>query len=370
MKDKMLFWRRFIYLGCFVLSLVFISFYGGNLPYMLFFMMAVNGAISLLYILYVYATVKIYQEIPERKVMKQEKVSYRLLLNNESLVAYRDMKLNFMEGLSEIGIEEKGSIGLGAGHGKEFFGDLFCRYSGTYYVGIESIEIMDYFKIWRIRFPMPQKLKVTVKPRLLEPENLLFLKREESGNAGHRGSSEYELDSEVRKYCQGDNKKQIHWKNSVKKAQLMVRNRDAEEKTEFIVIMDGSMGKVSFAEKIISCDKLREVVLSLVNYLYREGYIAKVLMDGEYEQEICASGDFRVFYNQVVGYQFGKSVFSKRNLRGILEMGVHNTPIVMLTSAHSLLAEDCFAVLAEQLNVSVINVDLYERVEDILQIKE
>ncbi|MDD6572114.1 MAG: hypothetical protein PUF12_07025, partial [Thermoflexaceae bacterium] len=72
MENKMLLLRRIIYGICFVLSLVFISFRGGNLPYMLFFLMVCNTIAAVVYILYVYFTIRIYQEIPERRVTKRE----------------------------------------------------------------------------------------------------------------------------------------------------------------------------------------------------------------------------------------------------------------------------------------------------------
>lgn len=366
----MLLLRRVLYGVCVILSLVFISFKGGNLPYMLFSMMLLNTIAAVVYILYVYFTIKIYQVIPERRVMKREFVPYNLMLNNESLMAYRDVKLKFMTALSEVkGSDKIGCVGMEPGDGMDIKKELFCKYSGTYFIGVDTIEIMDYFKIFRIRFQMPQKMKVTVKPRVLRLDNIAFLTEEESHNSSLWGMSEYQLDSEVRKYYPGDNKRHIHWKNSAKRRELMVRSRTAEEITEYVVIMDGSMGKLEYEEKIICCDKLRETVLSLVHYIYNSGYYARVLLDRIYEREVCSQRDFKELYGRMIDYGFGQEKKMAERLYELNQEYEENVPFILVTSSHSAINEDVIGELKYSRNISIINVDLYETVEDIFRME-
>lgn len=367
----MLLLRRIIYGICFVLSLVFISFRGGNLPYMLFFLMVCNTIAAVVYILYVYFTIRIYQEIPERRVTKREFVPYRLMVNNESFMAYRDVRVHFSTDFSEVlSAGDIGCIGLEPGEGLDIHKELFCKYAGTYFVGVDTIEIMDYFKIFRIRFMMPQKMKVTVKPRVLNPENINFLTEEESHNSSIRGKSEYQLDNEVHKYYPGDNKRHIHWKNSAKRQELMVRNRTAEEITEYVVIMDGSMGKLDFTEKIICCDKMREVVLTLVHYIYCSGYYAMTVLDRNYEREICSERDFNELYDRMIDYGFGQEKNLKERLYSLNNTYEENVPFILVTSGHSLLESCVMEEIRECRSVSVINVDLHDSAEEIFHMEK
>lgn len=366
----MLLLRRVIYGVCVIVSLVFISFRGGNLPYMLFSMMLLNTIAAVVYILYVFFTIKIYQVIPERRVMKQEFVSYNLMLNNESLMAYRDVKLRFMTELSEVkGADKIGCIGMEPGEGMDIHKELLCKYSGTYFIGVDTIEIMDYFKIFCIRFQMPQKMKLTVKPRVLQLDNIAFLTEEESHNSSLWGVSEYQLDNEVRKYYPGDNKRHIHWKNSAKRQELMVRSKTAEEITEYVVILDGSMGKLGFEEKIICCDKLREVVLSLVHYIYTSGYYARVLLDRVYEREVCSQRDFNELYNRMIDYGFGQEKKMAERLYALNQECEEQVPFILVTSSHSILDENVMNALRNSRDISIINVDLYETIEEIFRME-
>ncbi len=366
MENKMLLVRRLIYCACVILSLVFISFKGGNLPYMIFSMMVINTVAAVVYILYVYFTIRIYQVIPERRVTKQEFVPYNLKLNNESVMAYRDVKLTFFTDFSEVkGASGIGCIGLEPGEGRDIHKELFCNYSGTYFIGVDTIEIMDYFKIFRIRFQMPQKMKVTVKPRVIPLDNISFLSKAEAHASSLWGKSDFSLDNEVRKYYPGDNKRHIHWKNSAKRQELMVRSLTSEEITEYVVILDGSMGKLDFNEKIVCCDKLREVVLAMTNYIYEAGYYARVILDTGFDGEVTTKRQFNDVFNRLIDYGFGPVKSMAGKLYSLDAECAESVPFILITSNHSQLDKEVVFELSKFRNVAVINVDLYESIEDV-----
>lgn len=337
---------------------------------MLFFMMIFNTIAAIIYILYVFWTIKIYQLIPERRVTKCEFLPYTLKLNNESLIAYRDVRLHFTRELSEVkGADKNDCIGMEPGQGIDLCGELFCKYSGTYFVGVDSIEIMDYFKIFRIRFQMPQKMKVTVKPRVLSLESLDFLKEEESHDSSLFGKSEYRLDNEVRKYYPGDNRRYIHWKNSAKRQELLLRTRMAEEVSQYLVVLDASMGKLPFGEKIVCCDKLREATLALVNYIYISGYSVCTLLDGTNGKEIVTQRDFMELYERLIDYAFGREKGIEEHIRELLENRGDEVRLILVTSGHSVIRTENIERLCNRHRIHIINVDAKRTVEEIFQLE-
>lgn len=335
---------------------------------MLFYMMLINTITQIVYILYVFFTIRIYQEIPERRVTKLEFVPYRLVVQNEGLIAYRDIRLQFIGELSELkSMEKEYCISMEPGQGMEVHGELLCKYSGTYFVGVDSIEIMDYFKIFRIRFQMPQKMKVMVRPRVLCPESMNFLREEETHDSSLFGNSEYRLDHEVRRYYPGDNKKYIHWKNSAKRRELMVRTRTAEEVSEYVVIMDSSMGELSMEEKIICCDKLRESMLALVNYIYISGYRVHIFLDDTAVKEIAARRDFDSFLQCLIDYGFGQTQGIGESLDRLLAEYGGEIPVIVVQTGHSLKKDQDSGQLDGCHRVHIINVDRKKTVEELFQ---
>lgn len=372
MENKSLLIRRIIYIVLFILSLVFISFRGGNLSYMLFFMMVMNTIVSIVYIFYVFFTIKIYQTVPERRITKKEIVPYNLKINNESIIAYRAVRLHFVEQLSEIReSDELGSIDMEPGQGINVNTELFCKYSGTYFIGVDTIDIMDYFRIFRIRFHMPQKMKVTVKPRILKPDNISFItEEEECHNSGQKGKSEYLIDNEVRKYISGDNKRLIHWKNSARRNELMVRKLTAEEISEYVVIMDSRVETADFIDKIMICDKLRETVTALVYYIYRSGYNVLSVLDQSFEIDIHSKRDFDEFYNRMSDHVFGREKeFDKLLLK--LNQNTHEgVPFVVVTSNPGEIPDSISNEVKSFRNIHIIDVSMFNEIEEFLKLEE
>lgn len=161
-------------------------------------------------------------------------------MGNEGFISYGAVSLYFFDRLSAVcRTEELGNLAMEPGQEETFQTEVICMYSGIYEIGVDTIEIMDYFRIFRIRFPMPEKLKVTVKPRILELDSMAaVLEEEECHTSGQRGERTDLADNEVRKYVSGDNRRWIHWKNSAKRQEWMVRKPTAEEVSSYVIFVD------------------------------------------------------------------------------------------------------------------------------------
>lgn len=372
MENKKLWIRRSIYIIFFGLTLVLLSFYGGNVPYMLFGAIVIHTIVLLVYILYVFLTIKIYQSVPERQVTKNELVDYRLFLNNESFLAYQDVTLRFMDGLSEIkGTDFFGHLNLEPGQGIEKKMELVCKYSGTFFVGVDTVEIMDYFKIFKIRFPMPQKMKVTVKPRILMPQNVSFITQfEECHEVSLTRKSNDLIDSSVRKYFPGDNKKLIHWKNSAKRQEIMLRTMTAEEILKYVIVMDDTIAALDTLEGILQSDKLRELTLAMVHYIFNLGLPVEVFLGQRYQNEIMLSNDFQEVYEVLTEYEFR----SKQNMNILLEdinkTYDNNVSFVFITAQASKYDLKFLEELNLYRKVHLLDVNSFDNIDEFLHIEE
>ncbi len=371
LENKGLWIRRIVYLVLVGLSLLFISFYGGNVPYIFFFAVVLNSIGMVVYIVYVFFSIKIYQTLTERQVVKNELVPYKVLLNNEGFFACRDVYLDFMETLSEIkGVADIGHINLVPEQGVEYSMELIGKYSGTYFVGVDSVEIMDYFKILKIRFPMPQKMKVTVKPRILHPENLSFItKYEECHDVSQNRSSSDMLDNTVRNYVTGDNKNFIHWKNSAKRQEIMIRTTVSEEIYKYVIVMDHCIESEDFSG-IVQSDKLRELTLAMVHYILGLGYQVEVLLGPRYREEITSYQDFEAFYAVLTEFEFVLDGNMTHILHELHEEYEEHVPFLFITAAEFTKNGQDFGEFARGRNIYVLNVNLFDDIEEFLQIEE
>ena len=61
--------RKMIFLGCWILSLIAISFYGGTISYGIFFGLTLLPACCMVYLLFVYYSFRLYQKVEGRNMV-------------------------------------------------------------------------------------------------------------------------------------------------------------------------------------------------------------------------------------------------------------------------------------------------------------
>lgn len=366
--------RRGIYLLLIVISLVFLSFYGGPLPYMVFFALIINMIASMIYIVYIFHSIRISQNILEHSVDKNQYVKLKFQIGNEGILAGTSIKLNFNHEFSEVsGYEELEHIGL---EPKQYIVkelELLCRYSGTYYAGVDSIEITDYFGIFHIRFEMPQRMKVVVRPRILKIDNLKFLNdNEQQVNSSNYRQDEAVVDNETRLYQSGDNAGMIHWRNSMKMQKLLVRTMSAEEAYDYIVIIDETIRLKDNAERIIAADKVREIAIAIINYMYSCGYNIGCVMGCTGIIRLNDQYELTQLYNRISGCNF----VGDNNVGNIIENALYDmaysdggyagegqqTYIIVSVNP----ADECMKGIKDQPedNIVWINVNDYQSVDE------
>ena len=117
---------------------------------------------------------------------------------------------------------------------------------------------------------------------------------------------EEELDTEVRRYNPGDNKKRIHWKASAKANELLSRQYHQKPKSEVILFMDLAKVREDELKAVIIEDKIIESTLAIANYYASRATHSHVIydMDGIKQVSIHTKDDFNIFYRACVNIRF------------------------------------------------------------------
>ena len=146
---------------------------------------------------------------------------------------------------------------------------LVCKYRGEYEVGVKELVITDFFRLFRLRYPVPGAIRALVLPKLVRLRELnsiadlsVYLQRE----AFIRKT---EPDVVVRDYAEGDSLRQIHWKATARERKLKVRNRTGEEKQGIVLFCDTKRYAKDAKKYLPVENKLLEVLLAL-GYFFAE----------------------------------------------------------------------------------------------------
>ncbi|MDD4112347.1 MAG: DUF58 domain-containing protein [Herbinix sp.] len=273
-----------------------------------------------------YFRFKIYQSMDNYIVVKGDWNSYSFVIANEDFIAFRNVKVNFLHDKSTIKKTE-GSMeySLLPSDKERMETKLRCNYRGEYYVGVDSIQVTDFLFLFSINYPIASKLKVLVLPRVVSLDQLGIAPSliDSKNPVRYSNTVEEELDTEIRKYNPGDNKKRIHWKASAKTNELLSRKYLQKPKAEVVLFMD--LAKITEEELgiVIAEDKIIESVLAISNYYASRGTPSHIIydMEGIKQMPIYSKGDFNAFYKACVKIRFGAKtpvaeLIAKRLLRG------------------------------------------------------
>lgn len=319
-------YNRYICILAIIGSGVFASYYGGNISYALFYLAILAPVISFLYTLYVYIRFKIYQSMDSYMVMKGDWNEYSFIIANEDYITFRNVKVNFLYDKSTI--EDTGQsteYSLLPNEKERLYTKLKCNYRGEYYVGVNSVEITDFLYLFKITYPLKSKLKVLVYPRVVPLDQLGIAppQTDVKNPVRHSNLTEEELDTEIRQYNPGDNKKRIHWKASARMNELFSRKYHLKPKAEIVLFMDLTKIEDDELKVVIFEDKIIESVLAIANYYALRGNSSHIIYElgGKKQFSIHSKAEFSAFYKACVKIRFDALVpvsdlMKERLLRG------------------------------------------------------
>ena len=261
--------NRLIYFILCVAALVLASFRGGPVTYTLLFGLLLIAPIALIYLLVVYAYFKLYQVLGSKHITAYEPVSYYFILKNEYLLNFCHISISMYSTFSYIdGLEtdSKDSYELLPGESVRYDGTLICRYKGEYNTGIKAITIVDFLRLFRITYKVPEPLGVRIFPRIVKIEQPKSFP--DISLTAHRENTKLntDYDAAVREYTPGDPQKGIHWKLSAKTGKLKSRLTYGEQKRGITVFLDTKrMSKDEYVFIPLE-NKSLEAALALTNY--------------------------------------------------------------------------------------------------------
>lgn len=262
--------NRILYFSLFTLALFFIYFYGGKIPYMFFYTIAITPLVSILLTTIAFFRFTYFEEIDKISIVKGEEFNYNLNICNEDFFLYPYINVTFSTGNVFLGKQlEKESFSLFPFSKKTFQFKAVAKYRGEYEIGIKSIEFEDYLGIFKLTHKPQSSKVVKVYPRVVELSGVKLkpMLLSESHSIPNTMSESTNTMSDIREYIYGDSIKKVHWKLSSKMNKLLVKKFDATSKANSALILDLTKLKCSPEENLSIEDTLIECVVSFAYYL-------------------------------------------------------------------------------------------------------
>lgn len=350
--------RRWILIDLWVLSLAGISCYGGVVSYGIFWGLTLIPVISLIYLVNVYFHLKILQQIESRNMVCGQAVPYLFILQNESFCPFASVSVGMFSSFSSVEeLPGDTEYELLPKDRRTFETKLACKYRGEYEVGVKEIVMTDFFKLFRICYPIPHTIKAQVLPKMTRVSEIgavedltALVQRESMWNRT-------EPDVVVRDHIAGDALKQIHWKATAREQKLKVRNRSGEEKQGISILWDTRRCSRDQKEYLPVEDKILETVLALGIFFAQQNipfsaYYGQRGIVGERVKDI---GDFDGFYRSVSDVVFDQEEDYRELLRQIMGQGLLLESKIVFCVLHHI-DEEIMAMTEELDRVGILTI--------------
>ena len=298
--------NRVIFAILWILSLVGISFFGGPVSYGFFTLLTLIPLICFLYLVLVYFCFRIYQELDSKHLVANHVTPFCFILKNEFHFGFVSIRVRFYSSFSTI-------IGLDDGVEYEFLPQtglqretvLNCKYRGEYEVGIKTVELQDFLRLFRLSYRNREARRVVVKPDPVELGNLRFADLSQTV-ARESVFHATEPDALVRKYEPGDDPRQINWKASARSGELLIRGRIGEEREGIGILLGTHRCSRESLTYIPVENKMLETAIALTLFFSRKNIpVCSYHMAGRMN-EIHVSGleQFDAYYERMSAVSF------------------------------------------------------------------
>ncbi len=259
--------NRIIYYLLCAAALALASFYGGPVSYTILFGLILVTPLSYAYLYAVYAFFRIYQNASGKHIIACEPVPYFFILQNEYPMNFCHIRPNMYSTFSYIeNMDEDREYELLPHEDARYDTKLICRYRGEYKVGIKSITITDFLRLFSVTYHVQEPISVVVSPRITELKALRTPGDPIRSSFRENPKMKQFPDTVVRDYIPGDPPKSIHHKLSARTGSLKSRQYYGEERQGIAIYLDTR--RISDDEYVFIPveNKCLEIVLAIANY--------------------------------------------------------------------------------------------------------
>ncbi len=243
--------------------------------YLLFLVGALLFAVSLITILWLKATLKSAVALTERRVDRGGAVHMTVTVSHLCPLPVSDMDLTVFCG----DFDEDTALRIRPFRDSVLEIALPTRHVGTYACGVARAAAEDAFGLFRCRAALPARDMIAVLPLTFDVDSLSTLPGDEGAAGRRRSQEDYTSPEDVRRYVPGDALKRIHWKLSVRRQELLVRQYETPAPPDALLIMDPFRPFTPDADLDTFrrvCDMLCETVCSLAGAQMENGAPVRV----------------------------------------------------------------------------------------------
>ena len=184
---------------------------------------------------------------------------------------------------------------------------LKCPHRGVYQVGVDTLWVSDVFGLFTLRRVINDRsIVLTVQPNVADIAALDLASGENGPESLAHNTDDMSSPSSVRAYVEGDSLKKVHWKLTMRKRELIVRQYEEAARPDTLIIMD--CGTISATREMALDveDAMCEVAAAVALSQLKEGFPVRMPLSSAQPLEVSGQSlaDFGRFLTALTEVKF------------------------------------------------------------------
>lgn len=260
---------RILYILSIVTTLSIMIVFRERYAYVIFYTLILMLVFSLLTLFVSPFFININETVEKTDVFKNESLSYKARISNNSIFPYPKVTFEFYHGdFIQYERQKPEPVDVMSRECEIDGYQISFPYRGAYDVGIEKFYVSDFLGLFRLGFSKREPVKVLVFPEKIANFTLnlrseLLSKSVSSFDMLNDNQSEV---SDVRKYAPSDDYKKIHWKLTAKRNEFIVKNYLSSVLNKTYVFLDMKSVSLKGRNRLCFEDKMVSYAAAAVNY--------------------------------------------------------------------------------------------------------
>ena len=285
--NKYSIWKnRLLCAAVLITTLSFVLFYGGRVPYALFYTAIALVSISVLYLLISLLLCDVVCILDKRDVIKGGDIILTIEIKNNSPLFIPYVNIAFKKTVEFDYAMQDESLSVAAFSGKRARVALTSKYRGKYDVNIPEVRLMDFLGILNIAAKYPKLPDVLVYPHVSELDEFSAVGKFDMDNQVNPDNISEDMTaiSDVREYMNGDGMRRIHWNLSARMLTFMSKNYENITKSRLTLLLNLSrLPGLQYEDRLKLEDRMIETAVSIVfHFLNQFWNVALCYYENEY----------------------------------------------------------------------------------------
>ena len=184
---------------------------------------------------------------------------------------------------------------------------LKCPHRGIYTVGVHTLWVSDLFGLFTLRRVLADRsIVLSIQPNVAQLEALALASGENGPESLVVNSEDMASPSSVREYVEGDSLKKVHWKLTMRKRELIVRQYEESPRPDTLLIMDCSEINTTRELALDIEDTLCEIAAAVALGQLKAGYPVRMPLYSQQPLDVSGQSltDFKRFTDSLTSVRF------------------------------------------------------------------